>query len=162
MRRRPCCIGCLGLLLLAAVPLWLYVFSHDWNLWRFSRHFSKLSHPQGTRALENRRELGLLIANSNHIDYFVGQVRTFTGPRSRIRAHYLGKTVWNPIANQHDAVELMFVDEFRPDDLTKLSCPSPVVDLVERYRKSARATDRLYTIYVFDPGYPCGLDIRGC
>lgn len=160
-RRRPCCVGCVGVLVLSLVPMWFYVFSHDWNLWRLGRQFGRLSHPSGTHVVENKRELGLLIANSNHIDYFVGQLRSYTGPRERVLAYYRGKTVWNPISKRRQAVEVVFVAGFVRGDMVDLAWPFPVVDMVDRWKKR-RSGDGLYIVYVFDPGYPCGLDLRGC
>lgn len=160
-RRRPCCIGCVGLLVLATVPLWLYVFSHDWNLWRFRREFARLEHPRATKMIARSSELGLLIAASNHIDYFVGQMRSYTGPRVAIRRYYKSRTVWNPIAHRRDSVELLFADEFRKGPLTDFEWPDPVLELLEKSRETGLPSNRLYIVYVFDGGYPCGLDIRG-
>lgn len=70
--------------------------------------------------------------------------------------------MWNPIAKDRYNVELIFVDEFKIDDMTHSSVPSPAVDLATYWGRKRDLRSHLYIIYVLDAGYDCGLDIRGC
>lgn len=164
-RRKLICsrTGCLVVVIIISIVLWFGIFSHDWNLLLLRRNYAKLKHPSGTHIIAENSKLGLLIANSNHIDYFVGELRSYTGSRSDIRRFYKTKTVWNPIAHQQQNVELQFVDELNVDEYTDLSVPDPIIDIINKFsgKHAPGNRNKLYVIYVFDPGYPCGLDIRG-
>lgn len=164
VRRRLACanVGCLsGTLLIAA--FWAVFYApHDVNCWKLQRQFSRLSHPSGTHLVSRLRDVGLLIANSNHIDYFSGEVRSYSGSRDAIRRFYKDKTVWNPIVHDRYDVRLLFVDEFKLDDMTDLSTPDPAIDLAAYWKRDVKRRSHLYIIYVLDSGYDVGLDVRGC
>jgi hypothetical protein len=144
------------------VVFWaIFYLPHDLNLWRLGRHYARLVHPAGTRVVRRWSEVGNLIANGNHIDYFVGEMRSYTGSRQAIRHFYNGKTIWFPAARRRWGVDFLFVDELKINEMTDLSVPHPVVETATHLGRHQAMRHHLYIVYVFDSGYDWGWDIRG-
>lgn len=152
--------GCLIFSLCFVAVIWWGVLSHDWNLYRLQWNFNQFHHLSGTKLLLKKKELGLLIGNSNHIDYFVGEVRRYNGNRAKILEFYKNKTIWNPISHDRYDVQVVFLDDLKKSD-EDLGIPDPVFDMADSMRKKTQGR-LLYIVYVFDAGYRCRLDIRGC
>lgn len=167
MDRKRNIIGCAAI---AAVPLgiilyllWSQVFIHDWYLWRFSRSYAGITHPSATRHLRTYKDLGLLIANGNHIDLFAGEMRSYTEPRQRILDYYANKSVPSQLApGERVPVEVVFVDHGKLSSGTiGFDRPYLLQEIIAEMKKRTPATN-LYIVYVLDStGFDPGFDPRG-
>lgn len=161
LRGKRCCF-CLAVL---AVPLivvlWFYVFAHDWNLWKLDRSFRLINHPTGTMCVVHKRELGLLIGNGNHCDYFVGELRTYSVSKPKVSQFYERMTVLNPVSGKKEGLEVAFIDngEVRGYKYPEFEVPDPIVEMA-RSLKQKHDKNRYYIVYILDAGHDVGLDIR--
>ncbi|MCE5322729.1 hypothetical protein LLG46_05350 [bacterium] len=158
-------IGFLAAFVCLAVLLWWGIFSHDWNLMRLRHRFLRIEHPAGTKLVMKKSDLGLLIAASNHMDYFVGEMRSYSGSQARIRRFYSNKTIWNPIAGRRYDIQVLFPDELdklraRDPVVLEFEIPRPALEMAKNWSNKNR--NHFYIVYVFDPGYACRFDLRGC
>ena len=154
--------------------LWSQLFIHDYILWQFTRKYAAIQHPSGTQPIKFRKDLGLLIGNSNHVDFFAGELRTYTGSRRQIVNKYSGQEFTSPSSGERNRVEVLFVDDGKisyaipfPKGSIPMSCevgldiPYPITELLDSVA-SAHGTAKYYIVYIFDAGYRVGIDIRGC
>jgi len=152
--------------------LWSQLFVHDYLLWQFSRKYAAIRHPAGTHSVKSHKELGLLIGNSNHVDFFVGELRTYSGPRQDLVKAYAGQEFVSPSSGDRIRVQVLFTDKGKlsyaipfPKGSPTMECkigwdlPYPVDKLLNsKYDQTAE----YYIVYIFDAGYRVGIDIRGC
>src|SRR5687768_14940401 len=77
-----------------------FLFVHDSNLRALHKSFQEIKHPTGTTHIVSYQELGLLAGNSNHCDYFVAEMRNYSGSKKQIINAYKRTRVWNPMRKQ--------------------------------------------------------------
>lgn len=166
-QRRGCGVAVSVLVLCLLCILWFGIFEHDYRLWRMGRTFAGVQHPAGTRHVKSYRQLGLLIADSNHVDYFVGELRTYTGSREDVIRRYSSQKFWSDYEQCNLPVEVLFLDKGRVEagilyhGEIGFQLPYPVDCAIDEMKKHGRPADHLYFVYIFDPGYSPGLDGRG-
>lgn len=88
--RKCTVLGCGCLLSPFLLLLLLIVGSTGYNnfrLWRFEQHFAALSHPPQSKFIERKKAVGLF-GNGNHCDFFVAELRSFSGSQHNIRNFY--------------------------------------------------------------------------
>ena len=51
------------------------------------------------------------MGTGNQIDYFVAETRTYSGPKSQVRAFYQKQTLWNPLNGKATVPIVVFGDE---------------------------------------------------
>jgi hypothetical protein len=135
---------------------------HDYALTRVRHEYRQIKHPTSSSGLETVSQVGLLIGNGNHCDYFVGEIRESDEPADQIREYYARFSVpmmdpaasqWGPAPNYPITVEF-------PDQRGKID-PS-VDDMSEALRRArARQTKKtLYVVYLLDGGYEPNFDLR--
>lgn len=152
--------GCLFILIvIAAVLMWLPRIYHDMNLSSFNKSFKSLKHPANTSLIKHHKEVGLLIGNSDHIDYFIGELRSYSGTKNDIKKFYRSQTIQNPITDKRQKVELVFIDKSKPTDIN-IKLPYPVLNIADDL-KQKHDQNYYYIIYVIDAGYDVSFDIRG-
>jgi hypothetical protein len=127
---------------------------NDWNCWRLAREVSGIPHPPGTSALAARREVGLF-GNGNHCDFFAGELRRFEGGREEIERFYRSVTVQNPVSGERVGVRVAFFREGYADDQ---GLPGDHYKLVTWGVHGGFGG--YYVVFVFDPGYNPGCDLR--
>ena len=97
--------GCAAWVLL---PMWRDARSNDRHLDAIADQMIEIEHPPGTSRVRVKKKVGLLIGNGNHCDYFVGELRTFSGADDAVIAFYSGKTIHNPVGDFDQKVQVAF------------------------------------------------------
>ena len=69
---------------------------HNRKLERMKEAFSSLRHPAGTARITLKKKVGLLSGNGNHCDYFVGELRSYSGDTNAVGEWYKGLKVKGP------------------------------------------------------------------
>ena len=161
-------IGCgtIALILLFGLCYfsWSQRFIHDWYLWQFARSYSHITHPPTTQHVKSYKQLGLLIGNGNHIDLFVGEVRSYSGSCQQIIDWYDSRDVPSQLAHgERVPIEIVFVDNNRiSSSESDYLRPFPIGEIVRDIGSSHSTNLHYYIVYVLDAtGYPPGFDIRG-
>lgn len=147
-------LGLLGLLY--GCPLTREPLRNDWLLWRFRSAFAEMPHPAETTEIGLGSDVGLLMGNGNHCDFFVGVARCFNGDRGSIRRFYKKAVVRNPIDGNAEPVQLAF---FTGGSLPGESVPYDF-SRIESWGRRADKSSTVYVVYVFPSGYEPGWDFR--
>ena len=147
------------ILLLACVvlpfPIYKDYLVHEFKLYREVWAFHQLKHPAGTSQIAFQKYLGLYLGNGNHCDYFVGELRQYTGDRKSVENFYAGKVVDNLGVSVAFADNADFLDELRQSDL-----PFRFDALPLSSESTSPVPDHLYIVYIFDMDFDPGWDIR--
>ena len=150
-------VGFIILLVCVVVPFPIYkdYLVHDYKLEREAWAFKQLEHPPGTSRIAFQKYLDLYVGNSNHCDYFVGELRQYTGDSQAIESFYADKVVDGlgvsvAIARNGDLLE----------ELQQSDMPFQFDNLPVWSTSSAPARDHLYLVYIFDINFDPGWDIR--
>ncbi len=133
-----------------------YPLSHNWNLWRLRNSLASVHHPARTSSLKFVQDVGNLAGTGNQIDYFVGEVRTYSGSKTQVKSFYSGLKVWNPAARGFERPQVIFADD-TSQEAESLAWSQEVND----WSLFPANNQKAYVVYVFDGGYGPGLDIRG-
>lgn len=141
--------------------LWSQLFIHDWFLSRFAHSYAAISHPPDTRHIRTYKDVGLLIGNGNHIDLFVGELRSYRGTRSKIVSWYASQGVPSQLEHgeSREAV-VVFIDHGRvsPGKIG-FDHPSSLETILRDVNALKTPVERYYVVYILDAGYPPGIDI---
>lgn len=169
-RRNLAAIGCLSLALILIGPigyfLWSQVFVHDWMLARFRQTFAAVRHPATTMKVRAYSDLGLLIGNGNHCDFFTGELRSYSCSRRDVLNAYAAQSFRSPFGSEQLPVEVVFIENgrLRPGIIvhgdTGYDGPFPLERILSKEGVILSRSNRFYIVYLFDPGYPVGFDIR--
>lgn len=117
-----------------------------------------IAHPDGTESVKVEKAVGLLIGCGNHRDFFVGELRTFSGNRDEIRAFYAGITIHNPVSDAAQAVEVAFVE---PDGKLDGYLPD-CYDRISGWDLSREQQgEPMYLVFIFSPCWPPTRDFCG-
>lgn len=79
---------------------------NNWKMRSTLSSFQALTHPADSKLIYTTNDIGLLVGNGNHCDFFVGELRTSTASRAAIEKHYQSARVWNPITNRYATGEV--------------------------------------------------------
>jgi hypothetical protein len=118
-----------------------------------------MKHPADTALVNHEREVGTLVGNGSHCDYFVGELRTYAGSKQSVLRFYEDRTLWNPISGGRQDLEVAFIDNGKVIWPADLEMPDPVSDMA-RSLKLKHDRRSCYVVYILDSGYGCGLDVR--
>jgi hypothetical protein len=137
-----------------AFPVYRDVLAHEYDLFRYSQEFRNLDHPAGTSSVAYKAFVGHITGNGNPCNYFVGNLRRYTGERQAIEAFY---------ANQDYAGlggGLAFIEngEFKLTDLEWL--PPGLKTLSAWLDPPGDARASLYLVFSFHLDLDSGLDFR--
>ena len=158
-RRAPIAVGvivgalCLCICCIAAVPL-RDMAANNLQLRRYERAFGNLGHPSATTVIASRSAVGLLSGNSNHCDFFVGEMRRYSGDPHRVLAYYAHRQV----ANHTVSVAFVTGGELAEPGLWFL--PQNLRHPAQWLGHPAGASDQLYIVLVLDVGHDPGWDLR--
>jgi hypothetical protein len=78
-----------------SAPLVYDTLKNNWTLNKYELAFRRQSHPGWTTSISLEKRVGLLAGNSNHCDYFFGEVRSYTVSKDEISRFYDGQRVEN-------------------------------------------------------------------
>ena len=151
-------IGCVGVM--AVLALWPVVGAprvNDYRLWKVERSFRAIDHPPGTKLIKRLREVGLLIGNSNHCDYFVGELRSYTGRPEAIAAAYRSAKVWNPLPDGGE-IRVVFLKDGQIPEEERFETPYKLREMKEWGDVPAKG--KMYFVYFLAAGQDPGLDLR--
>jgi len=127
------------------------------HLSRMARAMQALKHPDGTARIRFESRVGLLVGCGNHNDFFVGELRTYSGDRERITEFYKGVAIHNPVGKFDQQVELVFPE---PDGEFKAWLPD-CFDRLAAWRISPQERGgHVYLVFVFS-SFPPDMDLRG-
>ena len=76
-------------------------FKNDRTQKEFVENFKSIEHPAGTIMVAERDSMGLF-GNGNHCDFFVGQIRSYTGAKEELKGAYSASA---------SSVEIWFIDD---------------------------------------------------
>ena len=158
-RRRTILVWAGYILLLTCVVMPLPIYKdylvHDYKLYREARAFNQLEHPAGSSRIAFQKYLGLYVGNSNHCDYFVGELRQYTGDSQANESFYADKVVDGLGVSVAIARNGDLLGELRQSDM-----PFQFDNLPVWSTSFAPARDHLYLVYIFDINFDSGWDIR--
>jgi hypothetical protein len=86
------------------------VILHNRKLNRMFASLKLLEHPADTEHVLDRKNVGLLIGNGNHCDYFVAELRKYNGDREVVLEWYEDETITGPNRKDFD-VRVLFLSE---------------------------------------------------
>jgi hypothetical protein len=146
---------------------------HDLKLWQFRHRFNQLSHPIDSIMVASDNRFGLLVGNSNHCDFFAGQIRWTQLSETEVELFYSSHTISATYPNRqvvggfpytNVTVRIIPVED---DKITigGFSCPIPYELCDLSNWKSDMSTYQqgegmLYVVYALDVGYSPFWDMR--
>lgn len=140
------------------VLLYPFVFAHDAYLRSLNVSVRNLNHPKATSHIAASSQLGLISSNGNHCDYFVAEMRNYTGNKQKILAAYKNTQVWNPMRKQWFPVSIAFVENGKIRSNAEYSV---VPELLEgKFQRHLSGKQNVYFVVFFDVGHEVGLDMR--
>jgi hypothetical protein len=138
--------------------LYPFAFVHDTYLESLRISVRNLKHPVTTSHIAFSSKLGLLSGNGNHCDYFVAEMRSYTGNKQQILAAYKQTRVWNPMRKQWFPVSIGFVESGKIRSNAEYSV---MPELLERkFQRNLSGQQNVYFVVFFDVGHEVGLDMR--
>jgi hypothetical protein len=150
-------VGLILLLTCGVLPFPVYrdILQHEYTLYREAWSLNQLKHPAGTNRIAFKKHVGLYLGNGNHCDYFVGELRRYTGRQAAIESFYSDKKVDNLNVN------VAFVEngDFS-DQLRRWSLPPGLNSLSYWLDPATVPLDHLYLVFIFDLDLDPGWDIR--
>jgi hypothetical protein len=102
--------GLAGLLLAMLYPTVADTIRHNRKLEIMHQSFSSLGHPAGTSSIARQKKVGLLSGQGNHCDYFVGELRSYTGETNIVREWYRRLTISGPDQRRYD-LDILFLKD---------------------------------------------------
>jgi len=139
---------------------WSLGLSNNWKMWKVNHASAQIVHPQNTVVISQRQDLGLLIGNGDHCDFFVGQMRSFTGSQQSITAFYAKTKIWNPLNNSRQSIDILFLENGEIVQSEREFLPSDFDSASKWLSPSHNRKQKLYIAYFFDVGHDAGTDIR--
>jgi len=149
---------CAALLLVPFLLFTAEVPIHNWNLERFSGSFAAIQHPPGSTRVKILKQVGNIQGTGNDCQYFVAELRTYTGSKQRIQDFYEGVTIKNPLNGQGQPIQIAFVEYGSFFDAWTL--PWTYRDLEPWSLPKGIAGDHVYVVFVFEGANDLGLDYR--
>jgi hypothetical protein len=69
-------------------PVYRDYLLHEYQLFQESRIFRQIKHPPGSSRVAFKQHLGLFFGNGNHCDFFIGEIRRYSGDQQAIKSFY--------------------------------------------------------------------------
>ncbi len=148
-------ILCLVACVIVLSPVIGDTMAHDRKLRRYQAALNEAQHPGDTSLIRAEKRVGLFAGNGNHCDYFVGELRRYSGSRQEIKEFYAGVSI-----EGHGPVELLFVENGQFPELARQTLPHKLDELAEWSVSAAELRAGVYLVYVLAPGFDAGYDIR--
>ena len=143
------------------LAVWFIPFTGDavrnsLHLWQLEKQLKSLQHPSGTARVTFRSDIGLLVGNGNHCDFFVGELRSYSGTRTAIEQHYRDLRVFNPVTQTSESIEIIFVVDWKIPDMW---LPDEFGQISGWGLEDSEGSPHMYIIYVFR-SYEANWDLR--
>ena len=132
------------------VPFAWFSISNDIKLKKMDIQLSQIKHPVGTSLISTRGAIGVLWGNSDHCDFYVGEMRQFDSNRQKVLDFY------------HDPdINIAFIEnKTMPDGFTTFDVPHELNTFADWGISTADVPENLYLVYIFDGFGDVGLDFR--
>lgn len=138
------------LILFVLLPCFLILFvismlAHNTQLSRYDKALRQLEHPMGTSRIASKKDVSSFWSK-NACDYFVGELRQYSGASWEIRDFYVDQPRED---SSLESIELLFIEngEF-PEDVL----PDTLDTLEEWGVSSSGPGEKLYIIYFSTTG----------
>lgn len=156
------CIAGVLLLALIVSPFIIHPLSNNRKLAHVERSFARVRHPAQSKLIKRLSDVGLLIGNSNHCDFFVGELRSYTGTKQVIANSYRIATVWSPISNiEQPLAEIVFLERGFIPGAAKEQLPYGLREASDWSIPTGTSKQQLYIVYFLDVGtFNQGCDLR--
>ena len=146
--------ACLILCAILLFPFARDVLLHDYALYRYSQAFRRISHPANTSPVSYKKYVGLISGNGNHCNYFLGELRRYSGDRQTISSFYAGQDY----TGLGDG--LMFIENGEFPAAGRNWLPPDLAVLSAWLDSPDQPRDHLYLVYTFHLDLDPGLDLR--
>ena len=133
---------------------------NNWTLRGFEQSIAALKHPPGTGHHYFVSDVGNLFGVSNQINFFAGEVRSYSGSKSKVRAFYANSAVWNPVSYKNERLKIAFDDEISNANANSDADTISWLDGINQWHLFPKGAKNYYIIYLFD-GVSPGFDLRG-
>lgn len=148
-------IWVLAVLMLVGSGIWSFVIHdlrYDLRMRSALEQFEALPLPAATMRSETESEFGLIFANSNHCDYFIGSLLRSELSLEQLKKHYARFEIKSPL--QADHPDHPHVSTWQ-ENAESLPVPYALRQAGSwKLRPQATSKDRLYLLSVSDAGYP--------
>ena len=142
---------------------------NDDKLWKFQQNSQKIAHPSESIRLASGSDFGILAGNSNHCDFFVGEIRWTTQlSAEQIEEFYEDMfipavqpyTLWDePGSVEH--ISVLIVRDGLMTEYDRFWLPYSLNTFDAWGGNTSEYQDGiLYFVYVFIVGYDPGSDVR--
>lgn len=148
-------ILCLVACVIVLAPVIGDTIAHDRKLRRYQAALRDAPHPGDTLLVSAEKRVGLFVGNGNHCDYFVGELRQYSGSRQEIEEFYAGISI-----EGYGPVELLFVENGQFPEPARWTLPRKLDELAEWSVSPVELQADVYLVYVLAPGFDPGYDIR--
>jgi hypothetical protein len=146
---------CLVACVIVLAPVIGDTMAHDRKLRRYQAALRAAPHPGGTLLVSAEKRVGLFVGNGHHCDYFVGELRQYSGSRQEIEEFYAGVSI-----EEHGPVSLLFVENGQFSGPARWTLPPRLDELSEWSVSPVELQIDVYLVYVLAPGFEPGHDIR--
>jgi hypothetical protein len=149
-------------LLLLVVPAYFLVFSHDLYLQQLNRSLAGINHPLDTKLISSSKDLGLLVGNSNHCDYFVAELRNYNNlSPKQIETFYKDTKIWNPLNRRRERVSIGIIEKGKiRSNEDWMGAGDFLKDYFKAHLPQKLGNQRLYFVFFLDVGNEVGCDVR--
>lgn len=150
-----CCVGLLlpiVLLFTAEIPI------HNWTLQRFSGSLAAMQHSPESTLVQTLNDVGNFGPTGNQCEYFIAQVRCYTGPKKRIQDLYEGAKLKSPVTGFWKPVQLGFIENGAVQNGESL--PTQYRNPQSWAIPSGTMCPKLFIVFARDGGHDPGLDYR--
>lgn len=157
----------LAFVIVSGVALAVYMFfvvmvamsdmdSHNRSLNMFEEQFGRLEHPSSTTAVSQQSKLGSLESWEVQCDYFIGELRQFSGSKKDVVSAYAHS---GRIRDAQVNVAFLAGDKFVP--AKSLDALPEELEKISDWEVPAGADPgSLYLVYIYSIGNKAGLDLR--
>ena len=129
---------------------------NSFNLWQMERALATMHHAPRSLCITQESRVGLLMGGEGRCDYFVGQLRTYSGDRATVRDHYRQATLLNPITGRREPANLIFIN----GDRVRPSLVPPGLDTLAAWGLDAQRACRPMVIVYVAHATPANADPR--
>lgn len=127
----------------------------DLALQELETAFNTINHPDNTERVSLEKVAGTLTDHSQGCDFFIGEVRSYQGPRDNIRAFYAGKSI-----KDYGVVRVIFIEDNSIPEANQSELPNNFNTLSQWNLEPTRLLQSLYIVYVFSIEHKTGFDIQ--
>jgi hypothetical protein len=132
-------------------------------LWQLQRSIATLSNPPNTKLIASAKDIGLLVGNGNHCDYFVAQLRSYPASISskQIQEFYKNTKIWNPLSRQLETISIGIIKDGKIESNEDWTGTGPFLqEYFQRNLPKKLTNQHLYFVLFLDGGYGTACDIR--